>query len=176
MRRTRKQDAHPPLQRVTARWLVSVAVVLAIGATKCRSNPSTSRKPLAFVGAHDANRSTMPIATARCPALVLVRGKTGMRRSSIFGRSAVRCEKVHARRAIHRTRSKSSGADGYGGPRPDKRPLGALCTAMNDAILEMCVENRGRPLARSMTDFVEYCIEALAAGEPGVQSTRSAVQ
>ncbi|CAM9504449.1 unnamed protein product [Scytosiphon promiscuus] len=35
---------------------------------------------------------------------------------------------------------------------------------MNDAILEMCVENKGRPLARPMTDFVEYCIEALAAG------------
>lgn len=52
-----------------------------------------------------------------------------------------------------------------GGPRPKKRPLVFLCGAVNDAILEMCVVNKGRPLARSMTDFVEYSIEALASGE-----------
>eukprot|EP00752_Nemacystus_decipiens_P014145 g12578.t2 len=51
-----------------------------------------------------------------------------------------------------------------GGPRPKKRPLGLLCTGVNDAILEMCVENKGRPLARALTDFVEYAIEALASG------------
>lgn len=52
-----------------------------------------------------------------------------------------------------------------GGPRPKKRSLGLLSTGVNDAILEMCVENKGRPLARALTDFVEYTIEALAAGE-----------
>lgn len=52
-----------------------------------------------------------------------------------------------------------------GGPRPKKRPLGLLSTGVNDAILEMCVENKGRPLARALTDFVEYTIEALASGE-----------
>lgn len=52
-----------------------------------------------------------------------------------------------------------------GGPRPKKRPLVFLCVAVNDAILEMCVVNKGRPLAKSMTDFVEYSIEAMASGE-----------
>lgn len=56
-------------------------------------------------------------------------------------------------------------AAGHGGPRPKKRALGLLSTGVNDAILEMCVENKGRPLARALTDFVEYTIEALASGE-----------
>lgn len=54
---------------------------------------------------------------------------------------------------------------GPAGPRPKKRPLVFLCQAMNDAILEMCVENKGRPLAKSMTDFVEFSMEGLASGE-----------
>lgn len=67
----------------------------------------------------------------------------------------------------------SVGAEGEGrrtggGPRPKKRPLGLLGTGVNDAILEMCVENKGRPLARALTDFVEYTIEALASGELSV--------
>lgn len=60
-----------------------------------------------------------------------------------------------------------------GGPRPKKRPLGLLSTGVNDAILEMCVENKGRPLARALTDFVEYTIEALASGERLVRRHQS---
>eukprot|EP00903_Cladosiphon_okamuranus_P013903 g12931.t1 len=59
---------------------------------------------------------------------------------------------------------KEQGRRAGGGPRPKKRPLGLLSTGVNDAILEMCVENKGRPLARALTDFVEYTIEALASG------------
>lgn len=59
-----------------------------------------------------------------------------------------------------------AGREELGGPRPkQKRALALLATGINDAILEMCVENKGRPLARSMTDFVEYTIEVLASGE-----------
>lgn len=62
-----------------------------------------------------------------------------------------------------------AGGEELGGPRPkQKRALVRLSTGINDAILEMCVENKGRPLARSMTDFVEYTIEALASGEQPV--------
>lgn len=58
-----------------------------------------------------------------------------------------------------------------GGPRPKKRALEFLSTGVNNAILEMCVENKGRPLARALTDFVEYTIEALASGKRGVYDT-----
>lgn len=53
---------------------------------------------------------------------------------------------------------------GLGRPRK-RRPLALLSQALNDAILEMCVENKGRPLAMAMTDLVERTIEALASGE-----------
>lgn len=50
--------------------------------------------------------------------------------------------------------------------RPRKiRPLTFLAQAVNAAILEMCVENQGRPLAMAMTDLVERAVEAFVSGE-----------
>ena len=45
------------------------------------------------------------------------------------------------------------------------RPLAFLAEAVNAAILEMCVENQGRPLAMAMTDLVERAVEAFVSGE-----------
>lgn len=98
------------------------------------------------------------------------RAGCGVRRRG--GNACGRSERVHssssARSRMEATAAGGEGEGrrrGRGGPRPKKRPLGFLCGAVNDAILEMCVVNKGRPLARSMTDFVEYSIEALASGE-----------
>lgn len=88
----------------------------------------------------------------------------------VFRRSSNGCgrtQRVVHNRCWSRMDATAAGDQGGGrhGPRPKKRPLVYLGEAVNDAILEMCVVNKGRPLARSMTDFVEYSIEALASGE-----------
>lgn len=45
-----------------------------------------------------------------------------------------------------------------------RRPLLFLSQAVNAAVLEMCVENEGRPLAMAMTDMVERAVEAFVSG------------
>lgn len=59
-----------------------------------------------------------------------------------------------------------AGEGGWSGTPRNKRPLVFLAEAVNAAVLEMCVENKGRPLAMGMTDLVEHAIEAFASGKP----------
>lgn len=61
-----------------------------------------------------------------------------------------------------------AGKDGWEGKRRRKRvrrSLLNLSQAINNALLEMCVENKGRPLAMAMTDFVERTVETFMSGE-----------
>ena len=57
------------------------------------------------------------------------------------------------------------GAGRWSGTPRARRPLAFLAEAVNAAILEMCVENQGRPLAMAMTDLVERAVEAFVSGE-----------
>lgn len=57
------------------------------------------------------------------------------------------------------------GAGRWSGSPRKTRPLAFLAEAVNAAILEMCVENQGRPLAMAMTDLVERAVEAFVSGE-----------
>lgn len=57
------------------------------------------------------------------------------------------------------------GKGGWSGRPKTRRPLVFLAEAVNAAVLEMCVENQGRPLAMAITDVVERTIEAFVAGE-----------
>eukprot|EP00904_Undaria_pinnatifida_P000887 jgi/Undpi1/1079/HiC_scaffold_10.g04542.m1 len=58
------------------------------------------------------------------------------------------------------------GAGRWSGTPRARRPLAFLAEAVNAAILEMCVENQGRPLAMAMTDLVERAVEAFVSGYP----------
>lgn len=57
------------------------------------------------------------------------------------------------------------GRGGWSGKPKKRRPLVFLAKAVNEAVLEMCVENQGRPLAMAITDLVERAIEAFASGK-----------
>lgn len=57
------------------------------------------------------------------------------------------------------------GKEGWSGRPKTRRPLVFLAEALNAAVLEMCVENQGRPLAMAITDVVERTIETFVAGE-----------
>lgn len=46
-----------------------------------------------------------------------------------------------------------------------KRSLRFLAEAVNAAVLEMCVQSQGRPLAIPITDLVERIVEAFVCGE-----------
>lgn len=46
-----------------------------------------------------------------------------------------------------------------------RRSLVYLAEAVNDAVLEMCAQNQGRPLAAAMTDLVERGVEVFVSGE-----------
>lgn len=46
-----------------------------------------------------------------------------------------------------------------------RKSLVHLAEAVNKAVLEMCVQNQGRPLAAAMTDLVERGVEAFASGK-----------
>lgn len=60
---------------------------------------------------------------------------------------------------------REEGAGRWSGRPRKTRPLAFLAEAVNAAILEMCVENQGRPLAMAMTDLVERAVEAFVSGE-----------
>lgn len=64
--------------------------------------------------------------------------------------------------------SRSEGGVGGGkwpGSPRKKRPLQFLAEAVNAAVLEMCVQSQGRPLAIPITDLVERIVEAFVCGE-----------
>lgn len=54
---------------------------------------------------------------------------------------------------------------GWSGRPRTRRPLALIAERVNAAVVEMCVENKGRPLAMAITDLVERAIEAFASGE-----------
>lgn len=68
-----------------------------------------------------------------------------------------------AERVIYVAREESDGGARRRGRRV-RRPLLTLCEGINSALLEMCVVNKGRPLAAAITDFVEKTIEAFISG------------
>lgn len=49
-------------------------------------------------------------------------------------------------------------------PGTRRRSLVYLAEAVNRAVVEMCVQNEGRPLAAAMTDLVECGVEAFVSG------------
>ncbi|CAM9419101.1 unnamed protein product [Ectocarpus sp. 6 AP-2014] len=166
-----------PFRAINVRWLLSVLIVVACQATSTlRSRGAT---PAATSTCSNA-RSSSAGATSTCRAsrsafLLSARCRTTFR-SQPHRRGVPTRRGTHhrsRRHFLHRytelLRMGARSGDGSyrggpAGPRPKKRPLAFLCQAMNDAILEMCVENKGRPLAKSMTDFVEFSMEGLASG------------
>lgn len=164
---------------ITTRWLLSVLVVVACQATSTLRDRGAT--PSSFHSMHSSARSSSAGATSICHAsrsaafLLSARCRTTLRsqphRRDVPTRRGThnRSRRYFPRRYTEVRTNARSGDGSYrgvpAGPRPKKRPLVFLCQAMNDAILEMCVENKGRPLAKSMTDFVEYSMEGLASGE-----------
>lgn len=69
----------------------------------------------------------------------------------------------NVKKVIYVTRKDSDEGEGRRGRRV-RRPLLTLCEGINSALLEMCVMNKGRPLAAAITDFVERTIEAFMSG------------
>lgn len=78
--------------------------------------------------------------------------KPGQFRMSVYGEGGSRSE------------GSVGGGKWPGSPRK-KRPLRFLAEAVNAAVLEMCVQSQGRPLAIPITDLVERTVEAFVCGE-----------
>lgn len=151
-------------QSVRSVWVLSFLMV-ASQVTELLSFSAATYTRIAHV--------TVPAPAARFRSLAGM-WHSGAHHYSTYTRLGVRRRsKVAWENGVHcrgKTRMNvGGGGGGGGGPRPKKRALGLLSTGVNDAILEMCVENKGRPLARALTDFVEYTIEALASGERPVE-------
>ena len=142
-------------------WVLSIVLFASRAKELLSYQVSRGYGTEALAATHEA-RSTMSAGFTSARLWPCGRG-IRTRSSDAWGRKIHCCPRI----------AMSVGEEGeeLGGPRPKKkRALGLLSTGINDAILELCVENKGRPLARAMTDFVEYAIEALASGEKAVHS------